>query len=52
MLAWFGIVYYGLTDDTRWYVAGLVIFGLTFWVFPISASRPDVDAAQDRTAEG
>src|SRR5687768_930410 len=52
MLAWFGIVYYGLIDDTRWYVAGLVIFGLTFWVFPISASRPDVDAAQDRTAEG
>ena len=24
MLAWFGIVYFGLTEDLRWYVAGLV----------------------------
>ena len=35
MLAWFGILYYGLTEDLRWYVAGLVIFALTFWVFPL-----------------
>jgi hypothetical protein len=49
MLAWFGIVYYGLTDDMRWYIAGLVIFGLTFWVFPIPASR--ADEATDRTAK-
>jgi hypothetical protein len=51
MLAWFGIVYYGLTDDMRWYIAGLVLFGLTFWVFPIPASRADVDDAADRPAE-
>ena len=49
MLAWFGILYYGLTDDLRWYVAGLVLFGLTFWVFPIPASRRDADAARDQT---
>jgi hypothetical protein len=51
MLAWFGIVYYGLTDDMRWYIAGLVIFGLTFWVFPISSSQVGTGDAKDRTAE-
>jgi hypothetical protein len=51
MLAWFGIVYYGLTADMRWYIAGLVIFGLTFWVFPIPASRTDVDDTNDRSAQ-
>jgi hypothetical protein len=35
MLAWFGILYYGLTEDVRWYVAGLVILGLSFFAFPI-----------------
>jgi hypothetical protein len=35
MLAWFGIVYYGLTEDLRWYIAGLVILGLSFLVFPV-----------------
>lgn len=35
MLAWFGIVYYGLTEDPQWYVAGLLIFALSFLVFPI-----------------
>lgn len=35
MLAWFGIVYYGLTEDLRWYVAGLVILALSFVAFPI-----------------
>jgi hypothetical protein len=35
MLAWFGIVYYGLTEDLRWYVAGLVILALSFLAFPI-----------------
>jgi hypothetical protein len=35
MLAWFGILYYGLTEDVRWYVAGLVILSLTFFAFPI-----------------
>jgi hypothetical protein len=37
MLAWFGILYYGLTEDLRWYVAGLVIFLASFWVFPVVA---------------
>jgi hypothetical protein len=35
MLAWFGILYYGLTEDLRWYVAGLVILVLSFVAFPI-----------------
>ena len=35
MLAWFGIVYYGLTQDIRWYVAGLAILLLSFLAFPI-----------------
>ena len=35
MLTWFGILYYGLTEDLRWYVAGLVFLGLTFAAFPI-----------------
>jgi len=39
MLAWFGILYYGLTEDVRWYVAGLVILSLTFFAFPIR--QPD-----------
>jgi hypothetical protein len=34
MLAWFGIIYYGLTEDYRWFVAGLVIAVLTMRVFP------------------
>jgi hypothetical protein len=39
MLAWFGILYYGLTEDLRWYVAGLVILGLSFVAFPIRRPR-------------
>lgn len=35
MLACFGIVFYGLTEDVRWYVAGLAILLATFAVFPI-----------------
>lgn len=37
MLAWFGITYYALTDDPRWFVAGLVFFLLSFIVFPVRA---------------
>lgn len=35
MLPWFGIVYYGLTTDARWFVAGLTIFLLSLAMFPI-----------------
>ena len=35
MIAWYGIVYYGLTEDVRPFVAGLLILALSFWVFPI-----------------
>jgi hypothetical protein len=35
MLAWFGIIYYGFTEDPRWYLAGLVVLVVTFVVFPV-----------------
>ena len=35
MLAWYGILYYGLTEDLRWYVAGLTVLALSFLAFPI-----------------
>ena len=35
MLACFGIVYYGVTEDVRWYAAGLVLLLATFAAFPI-----------------
>lgn len=39
MLAWFGILYYGLTEDVRWYVAGLLLLGISFVAFPIRKPR-------------
>ena len=39
MLAWFGILYYGITEDLGWYIAGLVILGLSFLAFPIRRPR-------------
>ena len=35
MVAWYGILYYGLTGDYRPFVAGVGILALAFWVFPI-----------------
>ncbi|MGH7670493.1 MAG: hypothetical protein ACRENQ_13485 [Gemmatimonadaceae bacterium] len=35
MLAWFGIVYYVLTGNAHWYVAGFAILLLSFVAFPI-----------------
>ena len=40
MFPWFGIAYYALTDDARWYVAGLIVFITSFALFPIRA-EPD-----------
>lgn len=37
MLPWFGIVYYGLTMDVSWYIAGMAIFLGSFVVFPIAS---------------
>ena len=38
--------------DMRWYIAGLVLFGATFWIFPIPAARGerDADLEGDKTA--
>lgn len=35
MIAWFGIAYYALTDDPVWFAGGLLLFLLSFRVFPI-----------------
>jgi hypothetical protein len=35
MIAWYGILYYGLTGDYRPFVAGVGILAIAFWVFPI-----------------
>jgi hypothetical protein len=35
MLAWFGILYYGFTQDLHWYLAGLVLLAISFFAFPI-----------------
>jgi hypothetical protein len=35
MVAWYGIVYYGLTGDYRPFAAGVGILAVAFWVFPI-----------------
>jgi len=35
MIAWFGLAYYALTGDARWFVAGLLALLLSFLVFPI-----------------
>lgn len=39
MAAWFGIVYYALTQDLHWYIAGLVLVALAFAVFPVVGRR-------------
>jgi hypothetical protein len=35
MVAWYGILYYGVTGDYRPFVAGVGILAIAFWVFPI-----------------
>ena len=39
MLAWFGIIYYGFTEDPRWFVAGLAVLLVTFVAFPVRRDR-------------
>jgi len=39
MMAWFGIVYYALTDDSRWFIGGLFLLLLSFAAFPIRTAR-------------
>ena len=41
MLPWFGIAYYALTDDARWFAAGMIIFLISFVVFPVHSERAD-----------
>jgi len=39
MIAWFGIVYYALTGDARWFAGGVLLFVLSFAVFPVHEDR-------------
>jgi hypothetical protein len=39
MIAWFGIAYYALTDDARWFVAGMILFLFSFVAFPVRGER-------------
>ena len=39
MLPWYGIVYYALVADIRWYVVGLCLAALTTWAYPVPAGR-------------
>jgi hypothetical protein len=39
MIAWFGIAYYALTDDPRWFASGLCMFLMSFAVFPVQVER-------------
>ncbi|MBA3890211.1 MAG: hypothetical protein H0X64_06750 [Gemmatimonadaceae bacterium] len=39
-LPWYGIVYYALVADVRWYVVGLVLAALTTWAYPVPSGRP------------
>lgn len=39
MLPWYGIVYYALVADIRWYVVGLCLAALTTWAYPVPSGR-------------
>jgi hypothetical protein len=41
LIAWFGIAYYALTDDARWFIAGVGLFLISFAIFPIRSRKPD-----------
>lgn len=45
MLPWFGIVYYALVADVRWYVVGLVLSAVTVWGYPARAVDPALEPA-------
>lgn len=39
MLPWYGIIYYALVGDVRWYVVGLCLAALTTWAYPVPTGR-------------
>lgn len=44
MLPWYGIAYYALVGDVRWYVIGLVLAALTTWAYPVPPAAPALGA--------
>ena len=40
MLPWYGILYYAIVADIRWYVVGLCLAALTTWAYPVPSGRP------------
>jgi hypothetical protein len=39
LMAWFGMAYYALTNDARWFAAGVFLLLASFAVFPIRDER-------------
>lgn len=39
ILPWYGIVYYALVSDARWYAVGLCIAAFTTWAYPVPSGR-------------
>ena len=39
LIAWFGMAYYALTNDARWFAAGVLFLLASFAVFPIRDER-------------
>lgn len=39
MLPWYGIIYYALVADIRWYVVGLCLAAFTTWAYPVPTGR-------------
>lgn len=42
MLPWYGIIYYALVADIRWFVVGLCLAALTTWAYPVPSGRDGV----------
>lgn len=39
VLPWYGIIYYALVADVRWYMIGLCLAALTAWAYPVPMGR-------------
>lgn len=48
MLPWYGIIYYALAADARWYVVGLCLAALTTWAYPVPAGRESLSGRLTR----
>jgi len=42
MLPWYGILYYAIVADIRWYAVGLCLAALTTWAYPVPSGRAGI----------